>query len=175
MPYKIIFDSIKPLSSNKIKMLIIRYVQDVLLNNYKRTDLIKIAKKYVVTKVSNENDLYFLLKSLHSSFSNKYREETENDQNITSNFDYIYRVLNGRIDCKTFTMANLLILLNNASLIQDVELIFSGINDIQHVYLSILLNNNNNYTDIDICNKKFNVINPLKKEHNLIQTYQVNI
>ena len=175
--YEIIADTIKPVSSNKIKMLILQYVQDVLLNSYERKRLVNIASKYnfSFSNINNSTNLFYTLKNLHEFFQPYYREEGENDQNITANMDYIYKVLKLKIDCKTFAMVNLLLLTENKKLISDIELVFSGINSIQHVYLSVLLSGMHDYIDIDICNKKFNVINPLKKEHNISQIYQIKI
>ena len=175
--YEIIADTIKPVSSNKIKMFILQYVQDVLLNSYERKRLINIASKYnfSFSNINNPTNLFYILKNLHEFFQPYYKEEGENNQNITANMDYIYKVLKLKIDCKTFAMINLLLLIENKKLVSDIELIFSGINSIQHVYLSVLINGIQNYIDVDICNKKFNIINSLKQEHNIIQTYQIKI
>ena len=108
--YEIIADTIKPVSSNKIKMFILQYVQDVLLNSYERKRLINIASKYnfSFSNINNPTNLFYILKNLHEFFQPYYKEEGENNQNITANMDYIYKVLKLKIDCKTFAMINLL-------------------------------------------------------------------
>ncbi len=179
MEYSITLDTKRAVSSR----IIVKAINEYIHNNYLNIRCIAnyINKMYKIVNLKyiyNIDYLLYNIKIVNNYF--KYKEESENNQNITINIDYINNVLKRQIDCKVFMLIYLMLVFDFYINTKDVEIIrginicYGGNEDgIEHTWLEFQYNNKN-YV-FDICDKVVANSATIRNNFKTIKYYTINV